>query len=171
MKNHKTITTLSLFLLFFCFVSYTSATMTISNPLPSDNKLNVDPNSMILSVTVNDSSRSICNITFYSNLSGVWDYFYLGDVGVTYANVSCNGTYGFNPVFFVNYTCSYWWNVSVDNGTDGNVEGGVYKFITVSGLQSYGGGGVSDDGSMSIGVSALGLSVVGVLAFIRRRRR
>lgn len=81
-----------------------------------------------LCVSVNSSTGSTMNLTFYSNLSGVWDYFYLGDDNVTLVNVN-NCTYCITVPYFSLYNHTYYWNVSIDNGVE-VIDSDIFQFRT-----------------------------------------
>jgi hypothetical protein len=115
-------------LIVFSSFSLSVADSTIDNMTPTMGDTTVCPGCASLCVDVN-STVGIMNITIYSNLTGVWDYFYLGTLNLTYANVS-NGTYCINVPFFSEYNTTYYWKVKVDDGVLSN-ETVIYNFTTV----------------------------------------
>ena len=93
----------------------------ISNPYPANESTGISPAPM-LNITVNDSDGDAMTITWYSNSSGSWQVF-----GI---NTSCsNGTYHQTNSNFSNYSITYYWNVSVSDGTDTN-NSAIYHFTT-----------------------------------------
>jgi len=76
----------------------------------------------VLNVTVSDPDGDRLNITWYSNSSGTWQIF-----GI---NASCsNDTYHQTNSNFSNYGITYYWNVSVNDGTTTN-NSPIYHFTT-----------------------------------------
>jgi len=139
----------------------------VSNEYPADGSVYVCPNSVELGITVSDPDGDLMNITFWSNLSGVWDYFYTGTINATLVNVA-DGTYYINPIYFVQYNFVYYWNVSVTDGTD-IVDSAVFSFTTSSSPCGKGGGGGMSGGSV-MGIIGM-VGIFGLLGFIMNRRR
>jgi len=99
------------------------------------------------------SPVGLMNITFYSNLSGPWDYMYLGTENVTFANVP-NGTYCVNVPYFNEYGTKYYWKVEIEDTVSTNVSA-IFHFTTTtdeSSCESGGGGGGGTSYSWLIGV-------------------
>ncbi|EMR73653.1 protein of unknown function (DUF2341), partial [Thermoplasmatales archaeon SCGC AB-539-N05] len=93
----------------------------ISNPYPSNGSTNISVNPT-LNITVNDADGDSMNITWYSNSSGSWQIFG--------TNTTCsNGTYYMPNNNFSNYSITYYWNVSVNDGTTTN-NSPIYYFTT-----------------------------------------
>ena len=116
------------------------------------------------------------NLTFYSNLSmNYWDWIYLGDEGATYANVT-NGTYEYTVCAFNKYNYTYYWNFSVDDGTN-TLNSDIFWFTTAANqslcnetsFSNFTGDGIIMDESWLIGVIII-FSVFGMIAFIKQKR-
>lgn len=136
----------------------------VSISIPSNNSIGVCSNSMELGVTVSDPDGDTMNITFWSNLSGVWDYFYLGTINRTLVDVA-NGTYYIDPVYFVQYNHVYYWNVSVSDSTF-TTDSPVFSFTTSSSPCGKGGGGMSNNAMNVIGI----IGIFGLLGGLIGRR-
>jgi len=107
-------------------VTYTTTHVPeISNPYPPDGSTGISISPM-LNITVSDDEQDMLNITWYSNSSGSWQVFGTnnsvegGTYHQTFSNATVNGQW-------------WYWNVSVNDGTD-TVDSSVYKFYT--GVQS-----------------------------------
>jgi len=113
------------------------------------------------------------NITFYSNLSGVWDYFYIGTLNTTFSNVN-NGTYGLQTVFSTRYNYTYYWYAEIAeyfNETN-NRTTPIYDFTTATVAENCTCNGTSIGSNISyawiVGI-AIVFSSLGILAYIRRK--
>jgi len=84
----------------------------ISNPSPTNGSTNIAPIPWT-NITITDTEEDIMTITWYSNSSGSW---------VQYgSNTSCsNGTYRQLNSNFSDYSKTYWWNVTVNDGKETN---------------------------------------------------
>lgn len=142
-------------------------TLSLTDEYPANNSINVCPNSMEIGVTISNPDGGLMNVTFWSNLSGVWDYFYVGTLNSTLVNVG-NGTYYINPVFFTRYNYMYYWNASVSNNTT-TINSDVFSFTTASSPCGKGGGGGMGSSSV-IGIIGL-IGIFGILGYIMNRRR
>jgi len=71
------------------------------------------PCCITLGVTVLDNDSSLMNITFNTNLSGIWQ-------SIEYMTNVLNGTYYISIVDFIYYNYTFYWNVSVDDGNTYN---------------------------------------------------
>lgn len=119
---------------------------------------------IMIGIAVSDiDTGNLMNITFYSNLSGSWDYFYTGEL-YTVTNVT-NGTYYIDPVFFVKADFVYYWNCSVFDGLD-TVESGIFS-LSISNV-ACGGGGIGI-GNI-VGVSGV-IGIFGLIGWFMNRRR
>lgn len=96
------------------------------------------------------SPVGIMNITFYSNLSGPWDYMYLGTENVTFTNVP-NGTYCVNVPYFNEYDTTYYWKVEVEDTVSVNTSA-IFHFTTTDDESRCEGGGGGTSYSWLIGV-------------------
>lgn len=129
------------------YVNVTMSTLpTIESPSPSNGSAGVST-TPTLSVIVNDTDGDTLDITWYSNSSGSWLPFGYNN------SVSCNQTFSQINSNFSLEGETYWWNVSVSDGTN-TVDSGVYHFTTgVADLtinvtpSSWNQGGVSIGGS------------------------
>jgi len=115
---------------------------------PLNQSTELCPCCITLCVNVDSNYDSMMNITFYSNLSlPYWDYFWLGaDKNVTYSNVT-DGSYCFNVAPFNEYDTTYYWNISIDDGTNIYQEGPFY-FTTAEDYEDCdfeGGNSIRDD--------------------------
>jgi len=92
----------------------TNVIPTISNEVPSNESIGI---SVIpqMSITVNHAEGDSMTITWYSNSSGPWKIF---DSNITGADG--NGTYYQVNNNFSSYSKTYYWNVSVSDGSDIN---------------------------------------------------
>ncbi|EMR74269.1 protein of unknown function (DUF2341), partial [Thermoplasmatales archaeon SCGC AB-539-N05] len=88
-----------------------------------------------MNITINDLDGDSMTLTWYSNSSDSWQPFG--------TNTSCsNGTYHQTNSNFSNYGKTYYWNVSVNDGTDTNTSA-TYHFTTevintsVDGISPY----------------------------------
>jgi len=138
----------------------------ISNEYPTNNSIYICPTSVELGVTVGDADADSMNITFWSNLSGTWDYFYAGTINVTLVDV-VNGTYFINPIYFTRYNHVYYWNASVTDGTY-TTDSGVFSFTTSSSPCGKGGGGMVGGSAMYV-VGVIG--IFGLLGYFKHKRR
>jgi hypothetical protein len=93
----------------------------ISNPYPANESTNI-PTTPTLNITVSDAEGDTMDITWYSNSSGSWVSF------GTNSSVG-NGTYHQTNSNFSTSGTTYWWNVSVNDGTDTN-NSGIFQFTT-----------------------------------------
>ncbi|MBU0497641.1 MAG: DUF2341 domain-containing protein [Candidatus Thermoplasmatota archaeon] len=93
----------------------------ISNPYPINESTDISVNPM-LNITINDAHGDTMTITWYSNSSGSWLVF------GTNSSIS-NGTYHQTNTNFSNYSITYYWNISVNDGTDTN-NSAIYRFTT-----------------------------------------
>ena len=139
----------------------------ITNPYPSNGTIDICPPVTELGITVSDAYGKTMNITFWTNLStGAWDYFYTGQ-SYTIVNVS-NGTYFLNPVLhFSLYNYTYYWNVSVNNGST-TISSDTYYFITAS-INC-----ASSASSNTIYYAAASIGIVGLLGlfgFLFRKKK
>jgi hypothetical protein len=140
--------------------------ITITSECPTNGSIDVCPPFISLGVTIDHPEDKTMNLTFYSNLTtGVWDWFYTGEP-YTITNVT-DGTYYFKPVFFVVYNQTYFWNVSVfDGSTFTNSD--IFHFTTSATNCTYGGDTILQTSIIGI------VGVVGILGFLlemRRRKR
>ena len=102
---------------------------------PPNNSTNAScPPCVSLCVGVNNPAGNNMNLTFYSNLSGSWDWFYIGTENWTYQNVP-NGTYCFYVPFFSQYNHTYYWYVNVTDTVTGDYDNSnIYHFRTAENL-------------------------------------
>jgi len=137
---------------------------------PLNQSTELCPCCITLCVNVDSNYGSIMNITFYSNLSlPYWDYFWLGaDKNVTYSNVT-DGSYCFNVAPFNEYDTTYYWNVSIDDGTNVYQEGPFY-FTTAEDYEDcdFAGGNSIRDDAWIVGL-VLVFTVLSV--YMRRKHR
>lgn len=114
------LSTLSFVLIIDC-VKATGFPPSISDPSPSNGTTNQSLNPTLF-ITVNDSEGDLMNITWFSNFSGSWVAFG--------TNTSCNnGTYLQTNSNFSSYGITYWWNVTVNDGTANT--SATYQFNTI----------------------------------------
>lgn len=73
-----------------------------------------------------------CKICWNVSAGDTTDRFYLDDVNITYGYTGSmpNGTYAITNFNFSNYSTTYYWNVSVNDGTDTN-NSNVFYFTTL----------------------------------------
>jgi len=163
MMDKKTlpICTIVILLLLFPIVS---ADYTVSYQ-PANNASDLCPNNINLCVDVVSSNSSQINITIYSNLSGVWDYFYIGTENVTFYQVP-NGSYCISVPFFTEYDTTYYWNVSFNDGVN-TLDSSIFSFTTTDNPDNCEGGITSS--SWLIGPMML-FSVFGLIAYLRSRK-
>ena len=161
-KNKTAITAISIVLtLSIPLIMIGSAQVEISNPLPADGATGECPCCITLSVDISNVSAYDTNLTFYSNLSGDWDYFYIGIDNITFTNIT-NATYAINVPFFNQYNHIYYWNVSVSDGA--NV---TYTFTTA--LNKAECDTVISNESWVVGVAIM-FGGLGIILAIRKRR-
>jgi len=162
--NRKNIVIVCITILLFSF-NVNSAS--IDETYPEDEESDMCPNNIDLCVTATSPTGSPMNITFYSNLTGVWDYFYVGYDNTTYYQVS-NGTYCINVPYFSRYNHAYFWNVSIDDGITVN-DSATFSFTTAESEDNC---TISQSSSpvWIVGI-VLSVSVFGILAFIEVKRR
>jgi hypothetical protein len=94
---------------------------TISNEGPTNGSTDV-PTTPTLNITVNDANGDTMTISWYSNSSGSWQLFGINSSAV-------NATYHQKNNDFSSNNKTYWWNVSVNDGKEGNISG-IYHFTT-----------------------------------------
>ncbi|EMR73342.1 protein of unknown function (DUF2341) [Thermoplasmatales archaeon SCGC AB-539-N05] len=92
----------------------------ISSPYPSNESTGISVNPT-LNITVSDAHGDSMAITWYSNSSGSWIAFG--------TNGTSNGTYHQTNNNFSNYSITYYWNVSVNDGTTTN-NSDIFWFTT-----------------------------------------
>ncbi len=79
-----------------------------------------------LNITVSDANSDTMTLTWYSNSSGSWAAF-------GYNNSVLDGSYTQTNNNLSASNTTYWWNVSVDDGTNFN-DSGIYHFTTLEGV-------------------------------------
>ena len=161
--------------LFYCW--YSPETCVLSSIWPPNNETDLCPCCIPICTNVSHSEGATMNITVYSNLStGIWDYFWLGaNKNVTFSNVT-NGSYCFNVPFFVLYNYTYYWNVSVHDGTT-TYNSDTFQFTTESNVlnctqcSNYTDTDTDTfrDDAWLIGL-ILVFSSLGILAFVKQRK-
>jgi len=145
-----------------------NATITISAYYPSNNTVNVCPPAYIGATISVDNGKPL-NLTFYSNLSGIWDYFYMGTINTTYTNAT-NGTYQFDTVFMIDYGNTYYWYINAteyENESNYTVSP-IYNLAIDSSPANCTSNGSNISYSWVIGI-AIVFSSLGILAFIRKK--
>lgn len=115
-----------------------------------------------LGVTVTDADADTMNLTWYSNVSGSWEI-----IGTNLSDIG-NGTYYQKFDEFAIYGLTYYWNMSVTDGTY-VVDSGVFSF-TAETVPSASGGGGGSMVSSTMGVIGI-CGIFGLLGFIMHRRR
>jgi len=150
----------------------TASLLTINLLHPENGSTGHCPSCIYLSVYINSYEGLPMNLTFYSNLSGTWDYFYRGEDNVTYSNCT-NGTYSIRVPYFAKYNHQYFWNASVtDGGETSNIS--ISNFFTAVSPDECQGGGGGTSYAWIIGVIII-LSIVPVIMKSRldkkRRKR
>jgi len=165
------------FLIFIIVISsgISSATsISYSAPYPTNNSVGICPPCATLSINVSESYGNRTNITFYSNLSGVWDYFYIGTLNTTITNVT-NGSYAINIVFVTHYNSTYYWYVNTSeyfNDSNYNVTP-IYQFHTANLSDGCYCNGSGTESSQISYAWVVGLVIVfssfGILAFVKKR--
>lgn len=123
MKTKKLVSFLMLMLIFgFLFTSFSSATVTVSNPSPVDEATDVTP-SATLAVTAwfNSSNGSAMMLRCWTNASGsfVWSNWVGPDNNDT-VNWAINAS---------EYGTKYWWGVSA-NDSYASIDNKTYTFTT-----------------------------------------
>jgi len=93
----------------------------ITNPYPSNQSTDITVNPT-LNITVNDTDQDSMTITWYSNSSGSWQKF-----GTN--TTETNGTFYMTNTNFTNYSITYYWNVTVNDGTTTNTSD-IFWFTT-----------------------------------------
>ena len=93
----------------------------ITNPYPSNQSTGISVNPT-LNITVNDTDADTMTITWYSNSTGSWEIFGRN-------SSVANGTYYMTNANFTNYSKTYYWNVSVTDGTATNISD-IFWFTT-----------------------------------------
>jgi len=156
--------------LFLFSIYCVEATPQILNMEPSNSLQGVCPPNVTLCVSVASPNGSAMNITFYSNLSGVWDYFYVGTINTTFSPVS-NGTYCINVPFFVKYNTTYYWNVSVSDDWTTN-DSPIFSFTTDSNTNclNFTDTDTTRSDSWIFGAAST-LSIFGILAYIKVKKK
>lgn len=149
------------------FTFTTASLLNISLVAPENGSSGHCPNCIMLAVDINSYEGFLMNLTFYSNLSGTWDYFYRGEDNVTFSNCT-NGTYRIRVPYFNKYNYQYFWNASVNDGEEvRNLTISTF-YTAVSPDECQGGGGTSY--AWIIGVIII-LSIVPVVMVGRLKRR
>jgi hypothetical protein len=111
--------------------TYTFTTISIislTNVNPTNGSTGECPCCINLCVEISSEEGLLMNLTLYSNLSGVWEYFYIGEDNVTASNLS-NGTYCVSVPYFNEYNHMYYWNASVSDGAT-IIESPIWHFST-----------------------------------------
>lgn len=94
----------------------------ISDPIPPNGASGVELNTQ-LNITLSDGDGSLMDLTWYSNASGSWQQ-------ISINNSIGNGTYHCDTTPFTSgYETSFYWNVSVTDGTS-TIDSGIYHFTT-----------------------------------------
>ena len=140
----------------------------LSNELPINGSVGECPSQIYLCITAYGSGSDILNLTFYSNLSGAWDYFYLGTINTTFTNVS-NKQYCIYVPHFSILNRTYYWNVSITDGTQ-TYNSDVYHFSTTDDPDTCTSGGGGRNDAWVVGVAMM-FSVFGIIAYMKLRRR
>ncbi len=133
----------------------------------SSNAAYATPHTIVLCANVSHINGDVLNITFHSNLSGIWDYFYLGTNNVTFANVT-NGSYCIKATFMTAYNTTYYWNVTVDNGTETNYST-TYNLTTIPYPINITSNTIPQSYSWLVGIIIV-FSSFGIIAFIKTKR-
>jgi hypothetical protein len=141
----------------------------ITNIYPESGSTGIEPIIVSLAILVNTTAASTMNITFYSNLSGIWDYFYIGTLDTTFAYVK-NGTYRISVPYFSRNSYTYYWYVNVSETTTGEYnQTAVFNFTTRQNVTASAG---FDMTYIASAVGLIGLvGVVGLISYIIRRRK
>ena len=174
MKINKICKLISAIVLIACLTTQTvSAIPTITATAPVNNTGVACPPCAYLSVNVTHENGTAMNITFCSNLSGVWDYFYIGTLNTTIPNVN-NGSYNINIVYVTEYNSTYYWYVNVSNFDDPSnyTKSGIFNFNTTSEIATCNStlGDVGMTYAWIVGIAVV-FSSFGVLAYLKRRQK
>ena len=166
MKVRKKYIVISLLFLLFLSV-VTKADYTLSGFYPQNGETELYPSYISLCVTATHNSSNIVNLTFYSNLSGPWDYFYLGEDNITFSDIS-NDTYCISVPYFSEYGTTYYWYVNISDGVT-SYESPIFHFSTIDADEedTTPWSNLSQTGLIG---SALVFSIFGIIAFMRTRR-
>jgi hypothetical protein len=112
------------------FTTQASASPSIDAHFPTNLSSGVCPGDAEIGITISDPEGDLINITFWSNLSGEWDWFYTGqDQRFTLTNLS-NGTYYISVPFFNVHNHRYHWNATITDGVTVVSSGVYYSFTT-----------------------------------------
>ena len=163
----------AIILLTCLFAQTCLAIPTVTNPFPINNSIVTVPPCASIGTTISNDNGTNMNITFYSNLTGVWDYFYTGELNVTVSNLA-NGTYYITTVFMDIYSTTYYWyvNVSEFNNDSNYYNTPIYQLTTTSEIANC----TADSAFSSqtytwiIGIIVV-FSSLGILAYIKKRRK
>lgn len=136
---------------------------TISSEYPTNESVDITlfP---VLGATIADADVDSMNITWYSNVSGSWVV-----IGTNLSDVY-NGTYYQKFDDFGIYGLTYWWNVSVTDGTY-IVDSGVFSFTAESTPSASGGGGMSSNSGVALALGVAGGLLGGMVGVVMHRRR
>jgi len=161
---------ITIIMLLSIYASVVSATKpVITNMSPESGEIDIEPSLVSLAVSVITSGAPSMNITFYSNLSGVWDYFYTGTLGTTFAFVE-NGTYRISVPFFTRNNYTYFWYINVTNTVTGEYnQSSVYNFTTSPNATVYTGISATYIAS-AVGLIGL-IGTLGFISYFSKRRR
>jgi len=151
----------------FWFVVNCPDVLSIELSYPTNGSTGICPCCMYIEMNVSSPNGALMNITTMSNWSGSWQAIQYSPI---FANVT-NGTYCFLPMEFIIYNRTYWWNASVNNGTN-TVDSEVYHFTTAvtPDLCNYGSGSgyiITDNTYPVIGL----IGLFGLIGFLFRRKK
>jgi len=142
-----------------------SADITIEDIIPLDGTEDILPPSVNLTATILNDNGNPMNITFWSNLSGSWDYFYINDLNTTFREVD-NDTYSLRVPYLSVYGRTYFWYINAtDTITGESFESSIYTFTMIDNPDIFSKFGNRND-AWIIGVVVL-FSTFGVIAYIR----
>ena len=151
----------------------TADLFTITNENPSNETEGECPCCISLCIDIAHLDGSLMNLTLYSNLSGSWDYFFVGEENITLSGLS-NGTYCINVPFFSIYNHKYYWNASVSDGAS-TAESPIWHFYTAESpddcASGASGGGASYTWIVAIIIVFFSIPLGLILRMRKKRRR
>jgi len=95
----------------------------ITNPYPSNQSTSISVNPT-LNISLNDTDGNSMTIKWYSNSSGTWKKF-----GTN--TTETNGTFYMTNANFTNFSKTFYWNVTVNDGTATNTSD-IFWFTTIA---------------------------------------
>lgn len=145
----------------------TNPHFSLSNENPLNESTDECPNYIFLCLTVYSANSSTMNLTFYSNVTGTWEPFYINSYPLVLRNIT-NGEYCIYVHDFMIFDHTYYWNASLNDGT-AVFESDIFQFETTDDPTSCLGGS-SSNSSWILGVAIL-FSIFGIMAYIKQRKR